>query len=88
VAQAFEAHALTEPDLAARLRHGYDELLGLLAVLLGADARELLALALGLAGLTLTGNLAPADAREIVRTRLGEVLDRSGIEKHRPHPRS
>lgn len=88
VMQAFEAYALTEPDLSARLRQGYDELISLLAILLGADPRELLALTLGLAGLTVTGNLTAAEARQIVHTRLSEIADRSGIEKHRDTPRS
>ncbi len=74
VAQAFEAHALTSPALAERLRQDYDELITLLTALVGPAARELLALALGLANLTLTGNLTSDQARAIVR---------SGIEKHR-----
>ena len=45
-------------------------LISLLTHLLGADSRELLALAVGLAGLTVTGNLTPAQARRIVHTRL------------------
>ncbi|RDI23853.1 TetR/AcrR family transcriptional regulator [Lentzea flaviverrucosa] len=73
VAQAFETHALTNPELVAQLRQGYDELVGLLTVLTGPAAKELLALALGLAHLTQTGNLTPEEARAIVR---------SGIEKH------
>ncbi|MFJ8962979.1 TetR/AcrR family transcriptional regulator [Lentzea sp. NPDC102401] len=72
VAQAFETHALTNPELAGRLRQGYDELIALLTALVGDAAKELLALALGLASLTLTGNLTPQEARAIVR---------SGIEK-------
>ncbi|SER75448.1 transcriptional regulator, TetR family [Lentzea xinjiangensis] len=72
VAQAFEAHALTRPELAARLRESYDSLIAVLTALAGPAARERLALALGLANLTLTGNLTPEEARAIVR---------SGIEK-------
>ncbi|NKE63394.1 TetR family transcriptional regulator [Lentzea sp. PSKA42] len=79
VAQAFETHALTNPSLSEQLRQGYDELIGLLTVLVGPAAKELLAMALGLANLTLTGNLTPEEARAIVR---------SGIEKHGAHPRS
>lgn len=79
VMQAFETYALTSPDLSARLRQGYDELISLLALLLGSDPRELLGLALGLASLTVTGNLTAEEARQIVHTRL---VDRSGIEKH------
>ncbi|MFS8105230.1 TetR family transcriptional regulator [Lentzea alba] len=73
VAQAFETHALTNPELAAKLRQDYDELLGLLTTLVGPSATELLALALGLANLTLTGNLTADEARATVR---------SGIKKH------
>lgn len=79
VAQAFETHALTRPELAEQLRQGYDDLIALLTTLTGPAARELLALALGLASLTLTGNLTPEEARAIVR---------SGIEKHRGAPRA
>jgi AcrR family transcriptional regulator len=73
VAQAFETHALTDPELSARLRRDYDELIGLLTTMVGDRAVELLALALGLANLTLTGNLTADQARAAVR---------SGIEKH------
>ena len=73
VAQAFETHALTNPDLAARLRQDYDQLIGVLTTLVGDRATELLALTLGLANLTLTGNLSAEEARAAVR---------SGIEKH------
>ncbi|MEV6237874.1 TetR family transcriptional regulator [Lentzea sp. NPDC051838] len=70
VAQAFETHALTNSVLSLSLKESYDDLLGLLAALGGGP--ELLALALGLANLTLTGNLTAAQARAIIR---------SGIEK-------
>lgn len=73
VAQAFETHALTSPELSARLRQDYDDLIGFLTTLVGDRATELLALALGLANLTLTGNLTAEQARAAVR---------SGIEKH------
>jgi AcrR family transcriptional regulator len=79
VAQAFETHALTSPELTAQLRQGYDELLGLLTALGSDRAAELLALALGLAGLTVTGNLTSDAARAIVR---------SGIKKHEEGPGS
>src|SRR5689334_12081220 len=66
VAQAFETHALTNPALSLRLKESYDSLLDLLAALGGGP--DLLALALGLANLTLTGNLTPAQARAVIRS--------------------
>lgn len=77
VMQAFETHALTSPELSARLRESYDELIELLTRLLGPGARELLALALGLGSLTVIGNLAPDEAQRIIR---------SGIKKHADTP--
>ncbi|RAS65078.1 TetR family transcriptional regulator [Lentzea atacamensis] len=68
VAQAFETHALTDPELSERLRQSYSELLALLTALGSDRAAEHLALALGLAGLTLTGNLTAAEARAAVRS--------------------
>ncbi|PWK83284.1 hypothetical protein C8D88_111169 [Lentzea atacamensis] len=68
MAQAFETHALTDPELSERLRQSYSELLALLTALGSDRAAEHLALALGLAGLTLTGNLTAAEARAAVRS--------------------
>ncbi|ALG10451.1 TetR/AcrR family transcriptional regulator [Kibdelosporangium phytohabitans] len=89
VMQAFETHALTRPHLNDRVKQGYQELAALLALLLHQNAgarpdsatsaslpraHELLALTVGLAGLTLTGSVTPQQAQHIALTRLEAVL--------------
>ncbi|SHG22694.1 TetR/AcrR family transcriptional regulator [Streptoalloteichus hindustanus] len=89
VMQAFETHALTRPHLNDRIKRRYEELAGLVALLLHRNAgtrpdstasaslsraHELLALTIGLAGLTLTGSITPQQAQHIARTRLDAVL--------------
>ncbi|RZS44887.1 TetR family transcriptional regulator [Herbihabitans rhizosphaerae] len=87
VAQAFETYALTRPSLKDRVTEGYDQLAALLALLLRSatgehategslrpEAHALLALAIGLSGLTLTGNLTPREAGRIVTTHLDDAI--------------
>ncbi|MEV0251852.1 TetR family transcriptional regulator C-terminal domain-containing protein [Nocardia sp. NPDC050712] len=84
IMQAFETHALPRPSLAVEVTQGYDGLIDLIALLLGRGvatdldvavaARELLALSTGLAGLTLTGNIAADQAEHIVFTRLDSFV--------------
>lgn len=94
IAQAFEVYALRRPHLRDRLARGYDDLAGLIALLLRRlapqdppdtflpQARELLALATGLAGLIATGAITPEQARQISSRRLADTL--SGIPPHTP----
>nr|WP_238354943.1 TetR/AcrR family transcriptional regulator [Kribbella sandramycini] len=79
VQQAFETYALTTPALGARVTQGYTELSALFALLLGgpdrtADGQELLATAVGLATLTLTDVITPAEAEVIVLRRVDQLL--------------
>ncbi|MEV6825015.1 TetR family transcriptional regulator C-terminal domain-containing protein [Amycolatopsis sp. NPDC051102] len=89
IMQAFETYALTRPRLADRIKQDYDGLITLLALLLhqhhgdrdAADsafvpqARELLALTTGLAGLTIVGTITPRQAHDIALRRLDAILD-------------
>lgn len=88
IAQAFEAYAMTRPPLRQQLTRGYDELADLIALLLHAadrhgeteastllpEAHELLALSIGLAGLTVTGNITAEHAQHIASRRLADTL--------------
>ncbi|GAB3441818.1 TetR/AcrR family transcriptional regulator [Actinophytocola sediminis] len=88
IAQAFEVYAMSRPALRERLTRGYDELADLIALLLREagcpggpepstflpEAHELLALSVGLAGLTVTGNITPEHAQHLASRRLGETL--------------
>lgn len=88
IAQAFEAYAMSRPSLRERLTRGYDELADLIALLLREaacqgepepstflpEAHELLALAIGLAGLTITANITPEHAQHIASRRLADTL--------------
>lgn len=84
ILQAFETHALPRPSLAAQVTEGYDGLIDLIALLLGRTvttgldvaeaARELLALSMGLAGLTVTGNITADQAQHIVFARLDSFV--------------
>lgn len=73
IQQAFETYALTSPELGPKVKQGYVDLAALLTVLLGgrdADGQELLATAVGLSTLVLTGATAPAEADAIIDARL------------------
>ncbi|RSN56761.1 MULTISPECIES: TetR/AcrR family transcriptional regulator [Actinomadura] len=89
VAQAFETFALPRPALKEQVARGYDDLASLVALLLSKIAApgpsgdlaslrprayRIVALAIGLAGLVMTENLTPEQAREIVSAHVQDSL--------------
>lgn len=89
VARAFEVYALTRPELGRRLTQDYEALIALIAGLLHRDAaasvtsgseealdsaRELIALATGLAGMVLTDNIDPDRAGHLLADRAHQVF--------------